>query len=188
MPTLLEPQDALEQAVLAAILAAGEPGGTAYPANQVKQMFDGTPEPRCGNVFVAVWSEGWRGSQSRTSLDELFQVFVTVTIRCTQPFDRWLHHRQDLERRINRIRALIFSDMNNYNISNQASALAGYDQGAAPRTVGFREALAFDGCDRVETKGPDWFSAEAGDSRAVGLAQRIRFGRGRRVQALLTMS
>lgn len=183
---VLEPQDALEAAVVAAIIARGAPGGGEYPPSQVRQMFDGTPEPRCGSVFISVWYDGQRGSQSRTALDEIFGVYVTLTIRCTQPFDRWLTHRQDLERRCNAIRALIHRDSLDFSICRAAAKLAGYD--GANQPTGYREALAFDGMDRVEAKGPDHFSAEADDARAVGLAQRIRFGKARRVQAMLTMS
>ncbi len=184
--TPLEPQDALEAAVVNVILASGAPGGGEYPVSQVKQMFDGQPEPRAGNIFISVWHDGRRASEMRTCLNEVFGVYVTLTIRCTQPFDRWLLHRQDLEKRLNTIRALIHRDSLNFFICRAAAALAGYDGTGQP--VGFREALAFDGFDPIEVQGPSWFSAEPDDARGVGLSQRARFGKARRVQALATMS
>jgi hypothetical protein len=183
----LEPQDALERAVCDAILAGGAPGGGEYPQSQVKQMFDGQPEPRMGQRFISVWHDGRRRSEMRTCLNEVFEVHVTLTVRCTQPFDRWLIHRQDMERRLNAIAALIHADSLDFRISRAASRLAGYDGPGQP--VGFREALAFDGFDPIEVQGPSWFAAEAEASRVdEGLSQRARFRMSRRVQALATMS
>lgn len=183
----LQPQAALEQAVANALLASGQPNGSGYPESMCGRMFDGEPPARCGNIYVSVWYDGQRGSDMRTCLDEHFGVYVTLSIRFTQPWDRIIIHRDDMECRANRIRALIHSDSLDFNISRAAGVLAGFD--GAGQAVGFREALSFGGFDGIQPVGPDWFHAHPDSQVAqVGIAQRIRFGKSRRVQALATMS
>ena len=126
----------------------------------------------------------------RTCLNEVFGVVVTVTVRFVQPFDRWVKHRDDLEARCNAIRALVHSDQYDFRTTRLANQLAGFDSFAnrsrsAP--IGFREALMFEGLDPIQAVGPAWFKAELeGAALEVGAAQTIRFGKSRRVQALVT--
>jgi len=178
----LQPQAALETAVRNAIRTSLE-----YPDAQCQRTHAGMPHPRAGNVFVSVWYDGQRDSEMRTCLNEVFGVYVTVTVRAVQPFDRWVIHRDDLEARLNAIKALLHADSYNFAISRAAAVLAEFD--GTGQAVGFREALWFRGFDAVQEVGPDWFSASIdGPNVPVGLAQRARFGGARRVQALATMS
>jgi len=148
-------------------------------------MFDGEPPPRCGNVWASVWHDGGRTSEMRTCLNEVHGVYVTLTIRLTRPFDQWVQHRDELELRANDIRALIHKDQYNFAICRAAAVLAEFDQtGSQP--IGWREALMFDGFDAIQTVGNAWFKANPDSGPEVGIAQRIRFGKARRIQALFT--
>ncbi len=176
----LQPQAALEAATAAAIRS-----GLGYTTRTCARMLNGQPPPLAPLAFVAVWHDGSRQQTStRTSLDEAQGVYVTVTVLTVQPFDRWLVHRDDLERRLNAIRELIHNNVYDYYLSRAAGVLAGYDQNPS-QPIGFREALAYLGFDRVEEHGPDWLNA-APDSGKTSLSQTVRFGRSRRIQATLT--
>ena len=178
----LEPQAALEQAVLAAIQAAPL-GGFTWTSYNSGRTFDGEPPPRCGNYWLSIWSRGDRTSEAKTSLNEMFKVFATLTIRATQPYDRLLAHRDDLEAKLNRISALIHQDVWSYTVSRAADTLASLDGSGQP--VGYREGLMFEGYDPVELKGGAWFHADPAKTE-VGLAQTARFGKCRRVRAVVT--
>lgn len=197
----LQSQAALEMAVLNAILQAGPMNGyPAYTKANAKRMFDGQPPPSgLGPVFVSVWYDGQRQADGRTKLDEQFGVYVTLTLRTSHlPYDQWVNARDEMEARLNAIRVLIHQDCWNYAISNAANALAGFRVSSNPTVtlpatvglpVGFAEGLAFTGFSTVETKGPDWFSAEPpkqGGKIEVGIAQTARFAKARRVQAVTT--
>jgi len=190
-PPPLQPQAALETAVLNALLAQA-PAGLEYPASQCKRMYDGQPPPKAGNVFVSVWYDAQRGSLGqRTYLGELFGVYITLTLRFVLPFDRWVQHRDDMEARANAIKVLICQDTWNYSIINAANTLAGFRNsgtGSTQAPVGWCEALVFQGFDPIQDVGPDWFHAhvEHAAERNVGIAQRIKFGMAKRIQAILT--
>ncbi len=195
----LEPQAALEQAVLQAILNAPALPGTdpsstvgagyvPYMLNRsAKRMFDGKPPPGCGNVFVSVWYDGQRQQSSRNCLDEIMGVYVTTTIRFSQPADRWEKHRDDLEKRNNAIRALVHKDTLDYRIIRAAQALAGYVQNDPTHPQGWVEALCFDRFDAIQPAGPSWFRSDTPDSSEAGISQTIRFGKARRIQDLRDM-
>jgi hypothetical protein len=178
-------QAALEQAVVNALVAS-----LGYvEGKDVARCFDGRPHPKAGERWVSVWSDGRRESNSRSCLDEVVGVNVTLTGRLSAaPFDRWVTVRDDVEARLNRIRALVFLDTWNHGIINAAAALADLEasnQSAPTKRVGYREALAFLGYDAWQEVGPDWFHA-SGD-KVCGVAQTARFGRARRIQAMATM-
>jgi hypothetical protein len=182
----MQPQAALEAAVLAALH-----GRLGYTTATAGRAFDGQPPPRCGKVFAAVWSDGRRGSNSGESLHESFSVNVTLTVRCEQPFDRWLTHRDDLETRLNKIRAYVHGDRWDFRISNAANALCGYRNAGDHTTdqpAGFLGSLMFLGYDPIREVGADWFHADPTDARAaeknMGFAQTARFGNAERVETM----
>lgn len=194
MPTYLEPQAALETAVVNSIVAGGAPGGAAYPASQVKRTGDGAPYPDAGNVFVAVWSDNNRpNTGQKTRFEELFSVYVTISIRYTQPKDRWLSHRDDMEERANSIRALIGQDQLNFATINAANVLAGYRSSGDQVTVapaGWVESLLWLGMDAIQQVQAEWFSAAPGSGqyKYVGIAQRLKWGQAKRVNAVASLS
>jgi len=182
----MEPQEALEEAVLRTIRAI--PGEFRYGTDNSGTTFDAEPPPACGDVWLSVWSDSARRSQSKTCLDEVFGVRVTLTLRGSHlPWDNWLRLRRELERRLNRVRASLHRDCYDSCVGRLASALLAAD--GTGQKVGFRDHLQFEraeGCRRV---GPDWFKADlervgAGDS---GVAQTLSFGGLRLIQALATM-
>lgn len=188
MTPFLQPQAALETAVVNAILAADLSGG--YTSATVKRTWNGEPDARAGNVFVSVWSGGSRQPDraKRTALDERFSLAVTITVRCSRPRDQWVIHRDDIECRLNAIRALIQQDALSNTILNAANVLAGYrNAGSSPpytSPVGFCEALCWEGTDDVQEANSSWFSAKADKGEA--LHQTARFGQARRIQAIAT--
>lgn len=187
----LNPQAALEQAVLAAVQTVAS-DGYSYDRVNSARMFDGQPPPRCGNVFLSVWYDGQRGTLGqRTYLSELFGVYLTLTLRFVQPFDRWVHHRDDMEARANALKVLICQDTWNYSIISAANTLAGFRSSGGPNLgapVGWCEPLVFQGFDPIQDVGADWFHADPGRAgeKDVGIAQRIKFGMAKRIQALPT--
>jgi hypothetical protein len=188
---LLGEQAALETALMTAIRSQ-----LGYVNSQCARTHKGQPEPRCGNYFVSVWSPkriDSNASTRKTALDLTYYVNATVTVRFTQPWDRWVIHDDDLAARGRAIIALGHQDIYNYAIVRAANILAGYRTSSRPdgvTPVGFCEALWFQGADDMEEQGPDWFHAalDSSASDAVGVSQTLRFGGARRVQALKTMS
>lgn len=178
----MECQAALETAVCNAIIA----GAIGYDAKTCRRMWDGEPPPLMGQAFVSVWYDGQRTNQAfKTSLDELFGVYVTITLRFVKPFDQLVFHRDDMELRANAIRALVQKDAWDHRISRAANELAGFDGNNQP--VGFRESLAFERFEPIQMVGPAWFKG-APAANDVGAAQLLRFGKSRRVQAITTAS
>lgn len=182
----LQPQAALEEAVLRTV--RGLASGSRYGSDNSGRMYDGEPKPACGRLWVSVWGDLARRSESDTHLAETFSVFVTITLRGgEQPWDAWLRLRDELELRANEIRAAVHIDCWNNRIQRLASSLMGAD--GAGQKVGFRERLKFEGLDAVQRVGPDWFKASLDRVSAAdsGLALRLRFGGLKLIQALATM-
>jgi hypothetical protein len=181
----LQPQQALETAVVNAVIAA-DLGYTALNGT-IGRTFDDRPPPSCGEVYVAVWSDNSRESTARTCLDERFQLCVTITLRASKtPFDRRVQVRDDLELRMNQIRALVHGDSWNFGITNAANALADFGDSPTKRPR-FAEALAFLGLDAIREVDASWFHARPSDQPA-GVAQTARFGRSRRLQDMTLMT
>lgn len=193
MPEILYPQAALEEAVAAAIRTSAPPSGlNGYNGlNLCRRMYDGKPPPLMGQYFVSVWSDNSRQNQAgaRDYVDHLFPVFVTVTMRFTQPPDRWVEHRDELEKRVHGIEALIHGGNPGYTYMRAAEALADFTHSAADTTrrVGWIEALMSEGFDPIQPVGAEWLRATSPTSLECGVAQRIRFGKARRIQASATM-
>lgn len=189
----LEPQAAIESAVTTLLTTAVIGGGLGWDTKFCKRMLDGQPPPLCGPWFASVWHDGSRqaGPTGNVNLDEIHAFSVTVTVRLVQPFDRWVQHRDELETKVNDLRALIFTDRLNHVIINAANTLAGFRAANVPdgtNWVGFCEALKWESCEPIQEVGPEWFHAnvDQGD-RNCGLAQRVRFKGPRRVQTLANM-
>lgn len=180
-------QAALEQAVANIIVAAAITSPATMNTRNVRRMYDGRPEPRCGNWFISVWSKNGRQAQppGRAYLDELFSLKVTITTKFVKPFDRWLEHRDELEQMANTIRALVHKDGLDFNVVRAAMVLASFTWSAANVTdpVGWCEGLVFEGMDDMQDCGPAWFSGKT-DAPAVdcGASQTLRFGKARRIQ------
>ena len=178
----VEPQVALEQAVLAMLR-----NQLGYTAKNSGRTWQGEPPPMAPNVFVSVWHDGSRQCQSKSALDELHGVYVTVTVRTDDlPWDRWVEHRDVLEARLNAIVALLQKDCNDARVMRAANALGGLDgQG---QQIGFRVPLQCAAFDAVMTKGADWFKAdlEEGGDLPSGLAQTVRFRGPQRIRNIPT--
>jgi hypothetical protein len=193
MAGILFPQAALEQAIVNAIKVSTPPSGlSGYNGdNLCRRTYNAKPPPLTGNYFVGVWSDGARPNQSgaRDYADHLFSVFVTVVVRFTQPFDRWLEHRDELEKRVHAIEALIHGGNPGYTYMRAAETLADFTHSAADTTrrVGWCEALMSEGIDPIQDCGPEWFHAKTPTALECGCAQRIRFGKARRIQNAATM-
>lgn len=186
---VLLPQAALEQAVVGRLRLAEADGGLGLGEHYCGRTYDGSPPPSCGNYYVAVWSDNQRESvgQSKTCLDQILGLYVTVTYRTGhQPWDRWVAVRDELEAMANGVIVCIGKDVWDHRVSNAANALADLrtnDAGAHTLAVGFREALCFRGADATQLVGPEWFKAalDKGD-RNVGIAQRLGFFGARLIQ------
>lgn len=189
----LPPQQALETAVLNALIAQGGPGGAPLPRSQCKRTYDEQPPPFQGNVFYCVWSDGAVINQGqKTRYEELLGCAVTVTVRFTKPFDQWLEHRDDCTARCYAVRDLIGLDQRNFSIINAANTLAGFRSSGDQITAappGFVESLFFSRIDPMRNAGPDWFHAVTPPEslRQVGVAMTVRFINAKRIRRVTTV-
>lgn len=193
MAGFLYPQAALEQAIVNAIKTSTPPSGlSGYNSDGLcRRTYNAKPPPLMGRYFVSVWSDAARQQQGgRTYADHLFGVFVTVTVRFdAQMFDRWIEHRDELEKRIHAIEALIHGGNPGFTYMRSAETLADFTHSSTDtaRRVGWCEALMCEGIDPIQDVHADWFSAKDTSSLECGCAQRIRFGKARRIQNASTM-
>lgn len=181
----LEPQAALETAVRDLVRTR-----LHYPAGVCGRTFDEHPPPFAGPHYVGVWSPADRDSSQRACLDERLGLRVTLTLRVNVPYDRKVELRDELERRLNAIRALLHQDSDSWLVIQEANKLAAlaYAAGAGVRGVGFCEGLMFEGFDSVQEVGGEWFQGQSQKPQVTGIQQTARFGRARRVQATPTAS
>lgn len=192
MTVLLQPQAALEQAMVNLLLRPTEVDkpGLGLPQAMCGRTYDGQPPPRCGDVYYAVWSKSGRHGVVRhaVGIEEVYTVLVTITLRTSRyPFDRWLVPRDDLEARANAVTNLVAKDALDYRISKEADRLAGLDHGrSVSRPIGFVEALNYEDMGDIEEVGPPWFHAESESdaAEAVGITQVLRFGGNKRIRSL----
>jgi len=181
----LEPQAAIETAVLNTIRAIP---GDGYGAHNCDRMMNGEPPPACGAVWVSVWHDLSRRSNSDTCLDEVYGCYVTITLRSTVvPWAKRGPLKDELERRANRIRAAVHVDCLVNRIQREASALMAAD--GEGQKVGFRERLKFENFESLQEGGIQWFKGDVEKPTAAdaGLALTVRFGGLRLIQALATM-
>lgn len=192
-----QPQAALERAVVT-ILQTSEnatPAGLGWTARECGRTYDGRPMPNMGGEwFAAVWHDGSRqaGPNVATCLEEDHGVYVTVTVRTNRiPFDRWHEHLRDqLEYRVNQVRALLGRDTYNNRVINAANALADFRSAGHPGgsyRVGFTGLWLWQGDDPIQEVGPEWFHARLDQTDICGLAQRVKFGGIKRIQAWSTV-
>lgn len=179
----LEPQAALEQAVVNQLIASLELS-LDLSENNCRRMFDGRPPSAYKLPFVAVWSHNDIGSQGdNTYLREIRGVEVTISIPIGMelPWDRRLNLRDRLEIYTNRIIEVVHKDCHDFYITNAAELLAEIDGASQP--VGFRGVLTFLGSGRIQEVGPDWYHSKPGMG-VTGIAQTTSFGRVTRIREL----
>ena len=156
-------------------------------------MYNGMPPPSCGIVFVSVWYDGQRGKGPDPGrwaycLDQMFGLYVTITLRAGPPFDLWIRHRIAMEKLANRITTLIHRDSQDYSITRAAQVLAGYrmsgKETSPAKPVGWVNGLGYEGWDAVQDVPAGWLHAKTESPEQVpqGISQRLRFGQSRRIQ------
>lgn len=160
--------------------------GLGYADRECDLAFDGHPAPRCGKVFLAV-HRGGRRNNARDSIDELYDLIVTITIRVNEPYDRLgtdliEKAAQGLDDRADAVRAFIHM---NYDIMNRANTeLMRLAKNTSTQNVyGFAEPLGFQSDDKPDIKAGEWFHAQAGPVE-VGIVQNLTFGGARRLQPI----
>lgn len=180
----MEPQAALEQAACDYLLARlGETFG--YTAKNLGRNFDGRPPPYSGLWYVSVWHTGERSNNpsARDYLDERHGLSVTLSYRVQAPFDRRVVARDEMERRMNAVRAALHGDCSLWVVSNAAGELANIGHTLGRKGVGFIEGLQLTGLSEVNEVGPDWFQADSRQSASLtGFAQTASFQGPRRMQ------
>lgn len=180
----LDPLSAMEIAVTQFIID----GGLKYTEKNCARMINGQPAPRCGMVFVSVWSPGdvAAGNAStgdpRAAFQESMRVNVTVTRRLEGPWDRWVKHRDELKGRCRQIAKLVQRDVIDYSVTNIAKAMLG-----EAVSYGWIEPLTYLGTDAAQIQGPQWFNAVIDtegqvDIRDNGVSMTVRFGNGLRIE------
>lgn len=143
----------------------------------------GKPPAACGELFVAVWENGFDNStfDSRT---DMHAVNVTITRRTPfAPYDRQSEdviHRATigLEVMADKVASVVH---NSYEVMNLANVFLSAVMGNA-NFYGFSEPLRFLNGTRSETKGGEWFHGD-GKERASGLAVTLYFGKAKRLQS-----
>lgn len=165
-------------------------GWTALTQRECEVMFDGRPAPRCGERFFSV-HRGPRSNDCRNTLDERFDVFITITLRPGRaPFDMigpaLLEKANTLDDWADQVRDIVHM---NYNITATANATI---QAAAnaisptpPATVyGFAEPLMYAGEGSPEQVGAAWFNATPDQDGFLGIALAMHFTGARCAQPL----
>lgn len=150
---------------------------------QCEVMFDGMPQPVCGELFIAVHPGTWT-NDSDTSLDESYTIYVTVTLRvAVVPMDRGGTHalanaRDGLDAVVENVRRYLHMS---YAVIDDANNIIN----ARANFNDFIQPLKFTDAGTPQPKGPDWFSAVPEESEAmVGISQTLTFRDARRVQVI----
>lgn len=164
--------------------------GLNYADRECDVTFDGQPPPRAGKVFVAI-HRGGRRSTARDSIDELYELIVTITLRVNEPYDRLgtdllEKAAQGMDDRGDALRAFLHM---NYDVMNRANTLlitaaniTKPPQGS-PNVYGFSEPLGFVSDDIPRLVAGNWFHA-ASEAVEVGIVQNLTFGGARRLQPI----
>lgn len=157
-----------------------------YRDHECEVEFDELAPANVGEVYLAVQPGGFRPGPTNASsggvLDELYDVEVTVAIRCAKvPRDRQREvFAKNLEGLNSRLRAIVAAVGNfSYEVLNLANAEIVNTQNS---NEGFIEPLKFGGVDsKPRMIGPDFFAAVGNDQRA-GMARTVRLVGARRIQ------
>lgn len=154
-------------------------------------MADGRPPPRCGDRFVAVHSGPRSVFDSRDSLDETYEVRVTVTQRIHAPWDRI---GTEMEAIVNgfslfcdRVRAALHNDTTpSVGLLAMMNAALLAELATDETTAGWSEPGYFKGDGPYQLVGPEHFHATSGKAGThdYGIVNEMRFGDARRVQPL----
>jgi hypothetical protein len=172
------------QIALRDVILAGQIG---FGREQCEVMPEGKPTPRCGELFLAI-HDGGRTNSKQNSLDEIYDVIATFTMRTKKiPYDKLGTHMLCSEGgfhdKVDEIKT--FVHMNYLTIMNAANTII-TDYATTKGWVsvyGFSEPLMYLGDDPTRFVGADWFHADP-DSMEAGLVQDLRFGRARRLQKI----
>lgn len=156
----------------------------SYAAFECDVQPDGAPDPASGQVYVSVHAGSVRNDDME-SLDEYFEVLVTITLKIGYlPVDAYgpqviLKTTTGLYARAEAVRRVVHMD---YTAMTAANTTLGGS------VNGFIEPLSYRGMRRPEVKGPAWFSAEDEDNPPAGLSLELRFDGARRKQTLESMA
>lgn len=158
--------------------------------------FRGKPKPTAARTFVGIWYGYWRDYKSNgESLDTLHGINITVSMRTTQVAedqidDEVVVAEEGLLIYCERIVAALHMDPINLSegglfysaVMKRANDLI---NDKVPGN-GFVEPLQFEDGGSPEPKGGDWWGAKG--EPFAGVAQTIRLGKARRVQAIPTQT
>jgi hypothetical protein len=155
----------------------------------IEVMFDGRPDPACGEWFVALHEGDWRVDESigqaDLSLPEAFGIQVTVTRKCgSAPFGRIGTAKLAAQYRglIAVCRQLIVQPTGlhmNYAVTTAANSTIGDEAN------GFFHPLVFRGAEPTRPQGPAWFQARGTRSDPpAGISKTLAFAEAQRVQTI----
>ena len=157
----------------------------SYSETECEVEYDEMAPANVGDVYVAVQPGGWRPGPNNNSsggvLDELYDVDVTIVMRCAKlPRDRQRNvFAGNLENLNSRVRAVSAACHFSYLVLTKANAEIVNTQNS---NEGFTEPLKFGGVDaKPRMVGPDFFAAIGSDPRA-GMARTVRLVGARRIQ------
>jgi hypothetical protein len=162
--------------------------GLSYREGECEVGWDGMPQPRSGQVYVAV-HPGSVGNTQDQCLDESYSVDITLSLKMgTYPVDKWgnpgiVLADTGLYARAEAIRALIHMD---YVSMNNANAGSDYSIGILEN--GFIEPLKFAGMGSPTERDPGWWWSESQTQTQTmapsGLSITLSFNGARRVQVI----
>lgn len=157
-----------------------------YAPEQCEIMADGRPVPGCGEKFIAVWPGYQRDNGSNgQSLDQLFGVNVTVTVRMMRVAPDKIgplilaQANTGAYAETRRIQAVLHMDPDTYAVVHAANAIIG------PNFNGFIEPLQWQETRYEGVKGAQWFRSRK--EKQAGLALTLVFGRANRVEKIENM-
>jgi hypothetical protein len=153
----------------------------------------GKPKPSCGKWFVAV-HQGSSTSTMMNALNEYFNYSVTLTMRITEPLDRFgsvilasqlartLAKETGFNAKADQLRAFLHM---NWGILQDANTFLVNAFPGANTVYGFSEPAHFTGEITPEFALADWFDAETTElASQLGLKAELKFEGARRLQAI----
>ena len=162
---------------------------------------DGSPPPRCGNVFVAVHGGRTRpGDANDRNLYELYDFSITLTMRVVVPMDRLgdqliarnlaiipLARRQGFNAKVEQLRAYLHMNWRITVMTGQTpnsandNLTAWSDDSISSTVYGFVEPARYQGADLPSLVGGEWMGA-APDSEDFAIKSELRFTGAKRFQ------